>query len=366
MPADLKDQIQLLMERGIRPVTATDIARREGADAASFLPGRPVNRRRRRLMTAGLAGLTAAACAAVLTATLLSPAGTPRTGGRPAARHPAPAIETAAYVRHLASASRIALAQSGRAVVTTRQTSDGAAQQSSRDLITFDGRNWNDSLREVLTGPGSRPAGIQTAVNRVVDGQAYDYFNAIDGTRWYHVTGPDAVASLSIPDPRDLLAELSPTARFAATGRAVLDGVAVTKLTATDPARLPALSSSRLWPAGSITSLTLWVDASGVVRRLAASSTQLVHGVVASAFAWKRSLLHRVFLRVERLVRQMGRGKALRVLRNSPLGRKAARLHLLAPQLIRVDNRVMVTFSGIGQPQVIRVPAGAITIRSVG
>jgi hypothetical protein len=44
----------------------------------------------------------------------------------------------------------------------------------------------------------------------------------------------------------------------------------------------------------------------------------------------------------------------------------AAYVRHLARQLIRVDNSVMVTFSGIGQPQVIRVPAGAITITSVG
>lgn len=225
-------------------------------------------------------------------------------------------------------------------VVVTRQTLDGAPQHTSTDVITFDGRDWNDSARDVLDGPGSSAAAVQSAVNRVVNGQAYDYFSAIDGTRWYHVTGPDAVASLRIPDPRQLLAELSPTARFAAVGHAVLHGVAVTKMIATDPARLPALSSAELWPAGTITSLTIWVDSAGVVRQLAVSSTELVHGVLGPAVAAKRSLLH--------------------------LRRGAARLRVLGPQLIRVESTELVTYSGIGQAQVIRAPAGAITISSVG
>jgi hypothetical protein len=93
---------------------------------------------------------------------------------------------------------------------------------------------------------------------------------------------------------------------------------------------------------------------------------QLVHSAVGSASASERSLLHRVFRRIEQL-EQVSRSKALQVLkvlqvlRTSALGRRATRLHLLTPQLVRVDNSVMVTFSGIGQPQVIRVPAGATT-----
>jgi hypothetical protein len=44
-------------------------------------------------------------------------------------------------------------------------------------------------LSEDLPASGGQPAIKQSAVNRVVDGQVYDYFTAADGLAWYHDTG---------------------------------------------------------------------------------------------------------------------------------------------------------------------------------
>lgn len=225
-------------------------------------------------------------------------------------------------------------------VVVTRQTLDGAPQHTSTDVITFDGRDWNDSARDVLDGPGSSAAAVQSAVNRVVNGQAYDYFSAIDGTRWYHVTGPDAVASLRIPDPRQLLAELSPTARFAAVGHAVLHGVGRHE---NDRDRPGPPASAKLGGAMASRHDHITDDLGRLCwRRQAACGIEHRTGArgAGPAVAAKRSLLH--------------------------LRRGAARLRVLGPQLIRVESTELVTYSGIGQAQVIRAPAGAITISSVG
>src|SRR5258708_3036857 len=107
MTTDLKDQIHILMERGIQPVSAEDIARHRALQTS--FPGksaRPAIRTRR--LAAIAVGFAAAGCAAALVATQLGGPGA-SAGGRPvhqARTHQTPAVLTAAAVRHLASASR--------------------------------------------------------------------------------------------------------------------------------------------------------------------------------------------------------------------------------------------------------------------
>jgi hypothetical protein len=360
--SDLREQIQHLMEQGTHRLSAQGAVGRQSARPGTF----PYNRSRghARLVAAG-AGVAAVACAGALTATQLT--GSPATVAR-ARGHKTEAVLTAATLRHLASVSRLALAHSGRAVVHSRTAEDGAVQSTGTDVITFDGRDWNDSFTEDLPGIGdSRPA-AQSAINRVVNGQAYDYFVADQGKRWYHVTGPDAVSSMNIPDPRKLLAELAPAARFVVAGHAVLNGVAVTRLVATDPAALPELDNVQFWPAGTITAATVWVDASGVVRQLSLSGTRQVHGVIGPKFEKERKLLQKMFAQIRQLesTRHLSVTAARRVIANSPLGRELNKDGIFSPQLISVSTSVTVSFTDIGKPQVIMAPAGAITISAVG
>ncbi len=358
MTSDLQAQIHDLMERGTHRLSALDAVGRQPAGPGAF----PYKRSRGhgRLLAVG-AGVTALACAGALTATQLG--GSPGAA-RPATPNKAEAVLTTATLRHVANVTRLALARFGRAVVDSRETTNGALRSTSTDVITFSGKNWNQSLSETLLGIDGSPASAQSAINRVVTGQAYDFFAGIDGKRWYHVTGPDATSSLNIPDPRKLLAELAPAARFVVAGHSVLDGVAVTRLAATDPAALPALDNVQIWPGGTITAVTLWVDASGIVRQLTASGTQTVHGLIAGpGLARLRRLAQQVLAAEKRLLStgHTSVAEAARIVQASPLGRELSKA-----ELIKNSTTMTVSFTDIGQPQVIAVPAGAVTTSAVG
>lgn len=361
MPADLKDQIHDLMQRGTYPVSAELIMGRDRGTAAGS-PRVPRSWRTPGRVAAIAAGFVAVACAGAVAVTQLG--GPARSAGPAPGRKPAVAL-TAAYVRHLASTSRLALAQSGRAVVRSQQAQDGVLQNTATYDITFNGQNWNDAFSEVMAGLGGQPATTQSAVNRVVNGQAYDFFNAVDGTRWYHVTGPDAVSSLKIPDPRDLLAALAPAARFVAAGHTVLAGVPVTRLVATDPAAVPT-GTSTIWPAGTVTAFTVWVDNSGVVRQLSVASADQVHGVIGTLPESERKLLQEFLAKIAQVEasQHVSSAQAARIVAATPLGQQVRKERLT--QLITLATTTTVDFSGIGQPQVIQPPVGAIPISAVG
>jgi hypothetical protein len=299
---DLQDQIHSLFETGLLPVAAEDIARRRrpgtGPFPANALPAVTA----RRVTTVGVS-LAAAGCTAALVASQLS--------GAPALRPTRPAVLDAAYVRHLVAASRLALARSGQAVITTTLTED-QRQATSTFRLTFSGANWNDSSTYTATGPGVRRERI-TGIGRVVDGQVYSYQNHA----WYHDTA-QALINMHIPDPRVLLAELSPSARFVRVGAAVVDGVAVEHLRATALAALPAISLPYVAQlrSGHISSLDIWVDDDSVVRRL----------------AWSVDAPTAFVTNGNKVIESSG----------------------------NMEESTVVTFRAIGQPQVINVPPNAI------
>jgi hypothetical protein len=362
MANDLKDQIHILMERGIYPLAAEDIARHRALQTS--FPGksaRPAVRTRR--VAAIAVGFAAAGCAAALVATQLGGPG-PAAAIRPPQK--APAILTAAAVRHLASASRLALAHAGQAVITSQQTLNGVLQQTSTDNISFTGGNWNDSFSQTSPALGGQKATTQSAINRVVNGQAYDYFVAADGLAWYHDTGPNAVNSLHIPDPRKLLAELAPDASFVKAGETTIGGVPVEHLQATVLGGLPAIDLPNLWNEGKLTAMDVWVDARGVVRKISLGFDQTLYPgtmtlrqfqrlpsgtkVIGLAKLGKKDLAH-----IRTLVRKSG-GK---IIIEAEPGGSAVKAQT---QL----TTVTASFLGIGQRQVIRVPAHAIPTYGLG
>ena len=369
MVTDLKDQIHALMERGIQPLSAADITAWQSARASAF-PARKSGRpglRSRQTAAIAIAIAGAAACAAAVTAAQLGSAGNARPHSvRPAQQ--VPAVLTAAMLRHVTSASRLALAQSGRAIVTSREVLGGALQQTGTDDITFDGRNWNDSFTVATPAGDGQPASRESAVNRVVDGRAYDYFVAADGLAWYHEVGPDAVANLAIPDPRTLLRELAPAARFAREGTSVLAGVPVTKLAATNVRGLPSLNSPDIWPAGAISALTIWVDGRGVVRQVTVTGMQTVQVGTLSSGATVRHQLAQFLAGVRALEKHDHLRPAQAVEREkfSVLGRELRKRHL---EIVRTEADVTtmtIRFTSIGQPQVIKPPAHAIRVYGRG
>jgi hypothetical protein len=363
MATELKDQIHMLMERGIQPVSAADIASQSARSSAFPVRSAGWSRQRSRRIAAIATGAAAAACAAAVVATQLGGPG-PAAVIHPAQK--APAILTAAAVRQLASASRLALAHAGRAVITSQQTLDGVLQQTSTDNISFTGRNWNDSFSQTFPARNGQQASTQSAINRVVNGQAYDHFVAADGLAWYHDTGPNAVNSLHIPDPRKLLAELAPDASFIKAGDTTLSGVPVEHLHATVLTGLPAIDMPNLWNEGKLTALDVWVDARGVVRKMSLGFDQTLYPgtitlkqlrrlpkgtkVIGLAKLGKRDLAH-----IRTLVRKSG-GK---IIIEAEPGGSAVKAQT---QL----TTVTASFLRIGQRQVIRVPAHAIPTYGLG
>src|SRR5262249_41914916 len=163
------------------------------------------------------------------------------TGIAPGGPNRAPVLLTAATVRQVASASRAALALSGRATISYTSAQNGVPQGSSTDVITFSGKNWNDVISQTFPGAAGPRSHPQTAINRIVNGQFY--LHVAGQTRrlqWYHDTNPSGHPSFSIPDPRTVLRALEPSARFEVAGYQVIGGVRVKELRATDLSHLPS------------------------------------------------------------------------------------------------------------------------------
>ena len=361
MTAELKDQILDLMERGIEPLSTDQIARHTATRTTPFPP--MSHARTKRLAAIG-AGVAAAACAAAVVAAQVGGA-TARSENQ---AHRAHTALTAAMVEHMAAASRLALARYGRAVVHTRSTSDGVVQETTVDDITFSGKNWNDAFSETTPALDGQPANTQSAINRVVDGQAYDYFVANHGLAWYHVTGPTAVHNMPISDPRKLLSELAPSAQFVKVGSGSIDGVAVEHLRATALKGVPDIPLAYLGAGGRLTALDVWVDGKGVVRQMSLSTTQYVHvgastlGDVLRHLPKNVKIVGAEHLAKTALVRAwfyIGKNGKIDLVKVRPAP------HRLMKTQTQVTT-VVVNFTDIGQRQTIKPPPHSIPVYGRG
>jgi hypothetical protein len=334
---------------------------RAGSESA---PLRPARRGPRAAVLAGT-GLTAAAVAVVVLAA--SPGG---TGAGPGGRTRGPVLLTAAMVHQVASASRSALARSGRATISYTSTQNGVPGDSSTDVITFSGKNWNDVTSQTSPGAGGRPRHTQTAINRIVNGQFYLYIaGRTRRLQWYHDTNRSGHPKVNIPDPRTVLRALEPSARFEVVGYQVIGGVRVRELRATELSHLPGQGKlvGAFASGGHVTSLEVWVDGRGVVHRLSLISEQINKIYPLSA----ENVRHRphgplIFTVPNRAMAAKLKGKLQRahgapriIIRIAPPGSGAPRREVQV-------NRLTVTFSAIGQPQRITAPAHAIPVYGRG
>jgi hypothetical protein len=212
-----------------------------------------------------IAGLTAVATAGVVAAALLATGG--NNGNRPTKK-----FVLAAEVHQIAKASRHALEHSGRVKITYRETSNGAFNGSGSYDITFSGRNWNSILRMKLRAS----EGTAFAINRVVDGTSYNYFEGRDGRlRWFHSRNNPGHPKLTVPDPKTLVRLLNPSAKFEIVGHKVIRGLRLTELRATGSPRLPALNGLPGVERGArVPNLTVWVDSKHVVHQMSLRVTQ--------------------------------------------------------------------------------------------
>jgi hypothetical protein len=321
-----------------------------GADPGpDLIRGRNVLRRRRRLRAASVTAACTAVCVAATV--LVVTGGSTGTHQRQEAaasgqnhKHTGTSTGTvtAAVVRHLASASRSALAYSGRALVSYSDSGQAVQPSYGTEAITFSGSDWNDVLREYLVHPTAGVRNPQYAINRIVDGQVYYYFIGNSGGFWVHNTSPGAVQAVNIPDPRTLLAALQPDAGFTIIGYQVSGGIRLEQLRATKLSALTAFANSLAWalPGEHLAGLSLWVDRSGVVHRMAVglSGTEVTYQYPGG------------------LEMSMKNGK--RVVKQIPHhGKRIYR---------SVATSLTITFTGIGQPQAITAPSSFTNVHGQG
>jgi hypothetical protein len=319
-------------------------------------------RRVRRTVVAGTGVTVTAAAAAVAVLVATAGGGVPSPG-----RHtPQPVLLTAATLRQVAAASRSALATSGRAVVTYSTTQGGVPQGGGTDDITFSGKNWNDALTETFPGPGGQRGHTQFAINRIVNGQLYLYISArTRRLQWYHDTNPSGHPSFTIPDPRTMLRALEPSARFVAPGYQVIGGMRLKELRATDLSHVAGLGMvAGLAPLGRVTSLEVWVDGHGVVRRMALTSVQTSLVYPARADSARRKADGTIILTLPNKAMAANMRAKLKKATGAA-GRPRVIIRIAHPGFGPPHRQsqvtaVTVSFSGIGRPQRIVAPAHAI------
>jgi hypothetical protein len=333
------------------------------------VPAVPRGRRIPRAAVLTGTGLTAVAAAVAVTVLAVSAGGQggARVTGGGGTR--TPVLLTAAMVRQVASASRSALALSGQATISYRNTQAGALQVTGTDHITFSGKNWNDAFSQTFPASDGQPASTQFAINRIVGRQFYLYIKGrTNKLEWYRDTNPSGHPSFTIPDPRTVFSMLEPSARFEFLGYQVIDGIRLKHLRATSLSRLRGLSSlPDLQPGAHVTALEVWVDGHSVVHRLILTA-QTVHKVYPAGSYNIRHTRHGTLIVT---VPDKAMAAALR----AKLKRAPARQHVIiriAPPGTAAPHRevqataLTVTFSGIGQPQRIAAPAHAIAQYSRG
>jgi len=340
------------------------VADREAAGRAGAGPvaARPPRRISRAAVLTGT-GLTAAAAAVAVTVLAISAGGQGGTGVAARGGARAPVLLTAAMVRQVASASRSALALSGRATISYRNTQAGKLQVIGTDRITFSGKNWNDAFSQSFPASDGQPASTQFAINRIVGKQFYLYIKGrTNKLEWYRDTNPSGHPSFTIPDPRTVFSMLEPSARFELLGYQVIDGIQLKHLRATDFSHLRGLSTlPDLQPGAHVTALEVWVDGHDVVHRLSLTAQTINTVYPIGSYNIRRTRHGRLIITVP--------NKAMAAKLQAKLKKAPNRQHMTiriappgagAPRHEVQVTAITVTFSGIGQPQRITAPAHAI------
>jgi len=270
MATDLQQQIRDLIETGARPISLDEIASQcpgrartpRSVTARSWLTARY---RLSARAVAIAAGVVALGCAGAVAVAQLG--GGP---GRPSGDtyRASGAVLTVAAVRQVLAVSSAALARSGRAQIRFRDVLEGSTMDYGITDVIYSGQNIS-----VARHDGSPGASMTTYVQLLVGGQYYYDAEWPPNPGWEHVTGAHPTwRQLSAADPRTLVGDLTPAARFVTAGYKVTDGLRLHELVATRPGRVPGIRmSGQLIPGERVTTLSLWVDSHGVVRQIDAT-----------------------------------------------------------------------------------------------
>jgi hypothetical protein len=264
MTTDLRQQIRDLIETGARPITPDEIAGRcPGREGA--LRSATARYRLSARTVAIAAGVVVIGCAGTVVAAQLGGGlGRPAENANPASG----TVLSVTAVRQVLAVSSAALSRSGRAQIRFRDVLQGSTMDYGITDVIYSGHNIS-----VARHDGSPGSATTTYVQLLVGGQYYYDAEWPPNPGWEHVTGPHPTwRQLSAADPRTLLRDLSPAARFVTAGSKVADGVRLRELVATRPGRVPGIRmSGQLIPGERVTSLSLWVDGHGVVQQIDAA-----------------------------------------------------------------------------------------------
>lgn len=270
MTTDLRQQIRDLIETGARPITPDEIASRcpvrgtalRGPTARYRLSAR--YRLRARAVAIATAVAAVGGAGAVAVAQLGGSSGQPARNAKPANG----TVLTVAAVRQVLAVSSAALSRSGRAQIRFRDVLQGSTMDYGITDVIYTGQNIS-----VARHDGSPGAATTTYVQLLVGRQYYFDAEWPPNPGWEHVTGAHPTwRQLSAADPRTLLGDLTPAARFVTAGYKIAGGVRLRELVATRPGRVTGIRmSGQLVPGERVTSLSLWVDGHGVVRQIDAA-----------------------------------------------------------------------------------------------
>lgn len=211
------------------------------------------------------AGVVAVGCAGAVAAAQLGGGPGRATGNTNSASG---TVLTVAAARQVLAVSSAALARSGQAQIRFRDLLQGSTMDYGVTDVVYSGQNISVARHD--GGPG---AATTTYMQLLIDGQYYYDAEWPPNPGWQHVTGAHPTwRQLSAADPRTLLRDLTPAARFVTAGYKVADGVRLRELVATQPGLVPGIRmSGQLIPGEYVTSLSLWVDGHDVVRQIDAT-----------------------------------------------------------------------------------------------
>ena len=242
-------------------------------------PERPLPAHRRREVREALTArrsrpIRVAAAALVVAAVGGAVAIAGRAGPPTAPAEPAVTVEAA-----LATSSS-ALAESGRVACAYDGEVEGEVAWSGVDVHRFAGDD-----RSVTWQTEGEPYDVE---NRIIAGEPYSYWApdpAVDPTpRWYHWTDDFARGGTADEvadnfdtlfgtgaglDPATLFDELAAAGPFDEVGDETVDGVATRRLRATHPETILGLCGGNAgFEPGGVTTLDIWIEDSGFVRRV--------------------------------------------------------------------------------------------------
>lgn len=257
------DHIGDLIDGRAPAITMTELAQRRYSGpvsgAAQLRAGRP-----RPLMKITVAAAAVAVAAAIGVVQLGDGHANPAAISRHQIQHPTPvryAMLTAAMVRRVVHASKVALAPAGHVVIHDAATIGGVPDGSGTTDIRFSGPDFS----AVYLFPGA-----SLHMERVVDGQMYLFGSAPPGKptqQWYHSI-TETRGGQTAPDPVKLLSSLQPTAGFEVIGHQIINGVPVEHLRATSVSGLNTALLSMGFADQPIVGLDVYADGNGVIQEL--------------------------------------------------------------------------------------------------